>query len=156
MRVTLDCSFTFIFGLVEMWQSPTWTTKMMMISSLKSMSKREAPNLQFQPFEFEELVLPTKFQFFSCITRYKIAEELGGGEHTQSSFYLALHSEGLYLACSGWIQFQQHLLFLSPHRCCMLCVPATRTNIFHWNHGECCVTGIFLNVSYFNETIFGY
>ena len=95
-------------------------------------------------------------KFFSCITRYKIAEELGGGEHTQSSFYLALHSEGLYLACSGWIQFQQHLLFLSPHRCCMLCVPATRTNIFHWNHGECCVTGIFLNVSYFNETIFGY
>ena len=31
--------------------------------------------------------------------QYKIAEELGGGEHTQSSFYLALHSEGLKGTC---------------------------------------------------------
>lgn len=45
MRMTLDCSFAFIFGLVEMWQSLTWKAKMMMISSLKSMSNREAPNL---------------------------------------------------------------------------------------------------------------
>ena len=29
--------------------------------------------------------------------RYKISEELGGGEHTESSFYKALHSDGLSL-----------------------------------------------------------
>lgn len=31
--------------------------------------------------------------------QYKIAEELGGGEHTESSFYKALHSDGLKGTC---------------------------------------------------------
>eukprot|EP00438_Fugacium_kawagutii_P002126 Skav218476 [mRNA] locus=scaffold538:1119342:1125249:+ [translate_table: standard] len=72
---------------VEWFVSHWWGTS---VSTYCSALKRHA-------FEVKTDVM--NLAWGSTAGQYKIAEELGGGEHTESSFYKALHSQGLKGTC---------------------------------------------------------